>query len=186
MTHPTPCTPTPNDASNVNRFSSEFVLNEDRIRILVERKNGDVLALWLTRRFLNKLIPLLLNKVSTTIAQNAQARAKSKAVQKFMQTSAVSGIKLQESVRQPSPEIKQVYNNHLITSVELMSAKRFITLCFKVKEDEKQKIRFSEVSLRQWLNILYKQYIIGCWTESFWPCWIDEGLRRDQSTRYMN
>lgn len=179
-------TSTPHDASKVQRFTTEFILNEDRIRILVERKSGDVLALWLTRRLLNRLIALLFKRLSTTVPQNTKTKRKLKEIQKFIQISAANSIRKQPSVRQSSNEARQIQSSHLITAIEIKVSGRFTTLHFKAPGEEKQQLQFSEATLRQWLSILHKQYLIAQWIEPFWPTWLGTEQHRNQATSRLN
>lgn len=159
-------------ASEVKRFTTQYVQAEDRMQILVERKSGDVQVLWLTRRLLNNLVPTLLDKVVTAPADPSVPKPKAEAVQKFTQAAAVGNLKKQKNV-QPSAQDSDHHHVPLITSVDITVGSKALELVFKSDGDvTEQSLRFANVPLRQWLSIVHSRYRVAGWSEPFWPDWI--------------
>ena len=49
----------------VRRFTTEYVIPEDRIRIALERQDDTLVVLWLTRRLMVRLVPQILKVLET-------------------------------------------------------------------------------------------------------------------------
>lgn len=157
--------------SEVHRFTTRYDVSEDRFQILVEMEGGEVQVLWLTRRLLNNLVPVLLEKLeSGPVVKNVPA-PKSQAVQKFAQAAAVGGLKKQKSVTPPTKTSEEP-SHALITSVDLKVSQRALSLTFKSGQTLAQSLQLTEPALRQWLGIIHKQYQAAGWSEALWPAWM--------------
>jgi len=170
--------------SDVHRFTTRYVPSEDRVQLLIELEDTDVQVLWLTRRLLNRLLPPLLKRfdVSSTDKRKAAAAA---AVQRFTQAAAVSGIKRQKAVTR-TPTTAQSVADTVVTSIDIRIGDRKAVFHLKVGDDTLRSIPMTEQALRQWLNMLYKQYQAAGWIEAFWPNWIDLAGADDAPASWLN
>lgn len=153
----------------IKRFTTEYVIPEDRIRLSLEDNNGKVRVLWLTRRLCTRLVPQIvrvLDKrpqlyggVAKQLSDNAQRRN---------QMDALGNLGNQDPVR-PEAEAEE----YLITILSMRMNPRVILLDFKAGEDNLvQTLPFPEAAMRQWLVMLHGAFRKGQWADDIWPKWI--------------
>ncbi len=167
--------------STTKRVTTIYDLKEDRIRLLVQRLPGGSQELWLTRRFLSKLLPALLDRLearSSLGAETATQTAKD-ALQRFDQAVALSKLTKQEPVFSNGSGTNAV----LVTDVTLKWGKRQISLDFKHDGSIVQTVSFHEEALRQWLGILRSQYRAAKWSDNIWPTWMQSQRHSDDIAR---
>ena len=162
---------TPIPAVPIKRFTTEYVVAEDRIRLSLEREDGKILVLWLTRRLMTRLVPQIV-KIFDTLPhlQQAQAAPPSDNAQRRSQLDALGKLEQQSPVlggTQPDD-----LETHLITGLGLRMARGGILLDFKVGEAIVQTIPFREEPLRQWLGMLHLNFTKADWNDDVWPAWI--------------
>lgn len=161
----------------VKRFTTQYIPSEDRIQIRLETKSDGVQVLWVTRRLLNNLLPVLFKRFSLeTINLPADNVPRVRAIQRFSQSAAVGKIKAQKPVEDSqSKPLKDT--NVLVSAIDVKILKSSVELVFK--NDARGKcfpIKFHETMMRQWLGILYSRYQVAGWRESFWPDWMVEDV----------
>ena len=141
----------------LTRITTIYVEIEDRIGLVGEDEIGEHQKLWLTQRLLNHLVEKLLDWLPQThdgIQEIAQQVAQSK----------------------HEPEHPVIANseclNWLVNEITIESSKGVMGLLFKSDKCEYVAIvRFNEISLRQWLDILFRQYQHAGWISVDWPSW---------------
>lgn len=174
--------------SEVHRFTTRYVAVEDRVALSIELKDGTVRLLWLTRRLLNRLVPRLLDRLIAEPQWGHPAAVstpqRNKVVQKFTQQAAVSGIQRQPAVV-PSEKTPQRGVAIVITEIDILTGPQSLALAFKGGKDVLQSLPFSEEALRQWLGVVYLQYKVGGWRETFWPDWM-EAPEPQEAARHLN
>jgi len=156
--------------SDVNRFTTKYDLTQDRIQLLVELQDGTVCVLWLTRRLLNYLVPTLFEKLEAGRRIKDAPSPQAHAVQKFAQAAAVSGLKKQKPVE--PPEKIEESRSALVTAVDLKTSPKALSLSFKSGQKLVQSLQLTEPVLRQWLEVVQKQYHAAGWSEALWPDWM--------------
>lgn len=163
-----------------NRFTTRYEMSEDRIKLSLELSGKNVQVLWLTRRLLNRILPHLLGRLQgigpiapapSNMESQAATAGSSDAAQRFNQEAAVSAITRQPAVAssEKTPAGPVAF---LITSVDVCTSPATMFLDFKCGEQRLHRLPFGEDVLRQWLSIIYSQYRVGGWDETFWPNWI--------------
>jgi hypothetical protein len=156
----------------VRRFTTEYVVAEDRLRLALERGDDSIAALWLTRRLVRRLVPQIVKVVDalprlrgggqmTPPSDNAQRRNQLDALGKIEQQAPVLAGILPEGME-----------SHLITGLGVRMTKGAVLIDFKVGEEIVQTLPFSEAALRQWLGLLHLNFRKGEWVEDIWPKWI--------------
>lgn len=166
--------------SAVKRHTTRYQVDEDRLHLFVERQDGSVVALALTRRLLNRVVPALVQRLEQTPGAGGQAAAaggpaapagqKAAAMQRFAQTSAVRRMTPQPSVQSaegtPPPA--------LVRSVDIQVREGILHLILRDREggEALQSLPFSATNLRQWLGVVRGQYRKAAWEETFWPVWM--------------
>lgn len=168
--------------AGVRRFTTRYDPTEDRIKLLVELTSDDVRVLMLTRRLLNRLLPALLQGLEKAPAVTEVPKPQAQAAQRFAQTAAVSGIAKQKAVA-PAADVAGQTTQYLVSSIDLQSGKGGLSLHFKSGETLVQAMPLNEDGLRQWLNVMFRQYEAGGWHETFWPKWVKPGTTSSADLR---
>jgi hypothetical protein len=150
----------------LTRFTTEFCPAEDRIRLLGEGDAGDRVQVWLTRRLLDRLLPLVIDWLpqaegGTTTGPMASL------VSEFQQQAAVSGV-----VRQAPVRVSPTMRGWLAESIDVNRAADQLGVVLKAAEQAPVGLTFTPVSLRQWLGILCVAYCQADWPVTVWPDWV--------------
>ena len=139
------------------RITTIYVDTEDRLGLVGEDENGKHQRLWLTQRLLSRLLEKLLDWLPQTDVR----------IQEIAQQSAQAKHGPEHPVI-PSSECL----DWLVNEITLESSEGVIGLLFKSDRCEYVAIvRFNEISLRQWLDILFRQYQHAGWLSTDWPNW---------------
>lgn len=154
----------------IKRFTTEYVIPEDRIRLSLETNDGQVRLLWLTRRLCSRLIPQIvkvLDRRPQIFGQEPPAQPTDNA-QRRSQMQALGKLENQDPVRGDDGA-----ESHLVTVLSMRMTRQAVLLDFKSGEDNLiQTIPFPEESLRQWLVMLNVCFRKAQWTDDIWPDWI--------------
>lgn len=170
----------------VDRFTTEYIPDEDRMRVSVAFKDGSVQVLWLTQRLLDRLLAQLVAQIGSAPLPGGAPKSPvaAKAQQRFNQQAAAASITPQKPVRVKTHE-QQVRPPTLITSIDLGFGKTVVRVDFRAGEAVMAQLPFSKEALRQWFSVLYKRYEEAGWSGAFWPDWIrsDADMTEAGSTR---
>lgn len=144
----------------LQRVTTQYVVNEDRIRLSGETAEGETLVLWLTQRMLGVLIPRLVDWLER---QGGDAL-----LQEFAQQAA-------EAALGAEPPVAAQSQGGCVTSVDIATGPDGVLLVFKPEgDDQGASLALMTDALRQWLAIVRSQYVIGAWPTTVWPAWMDE------------
>jgi hypothetical protein len=161
--------------TSLQRITTEYSEAEDRIRLAGEDAQGQTVVLWLTLRLLNRLIPHLCQWLGQQSGNAPLAEVR----QEFAQQKARAELEKQPPVR-TEPDVQGV----LIHSVDLKTANAGMGLQFKgVDGNLVASLQLQPRALRQWLNIVYDQYLLAGWPTTFWPAWVAEAKPSQTSSR---
>jgi hypothetical protein len=147
----------------LNRITTQYSENEDRILLTGEINESSRVMLWVTQRLLNRLMPHLWSwlQAQTTTQPHADL------LQGFAQQSARSNLTPQVPVSQSDCKAR------LVSSVDLKSTPEVLELIFKwPHQQEVVSLTFQATPLRQWLSIAYEQYCLAGWSVDSWPEWV--------------
>jgi len=156
--------------SEHQRFTTEFVEVEDRIRLIAEIKPGEIVILWLTQRLLTRLLPHLLSWLEQRPEISSPAHLCSDATvrQSFAQQVAAA-----EMAPQPPLKAGVAGCSWLVGSVDVLTAPNAIVLTFKGgKPEESTCLRLSALPLRQWIAVVHSQWRLAQWSMAVWPQWV--------------
>ena len=159
--------------AELQRITTRFVDNEDRIRLAGEDGTGQALVLWLTQRLVNRLRPHLCAWLERRASPSSQADgAHTEVLQNFAQQAALAALEPLAPVSSHAPSIAW-----LVHSVDVTSAEHVLILTFKDavgagNSRESATLTLSELALRQWLSILHSQYAAAEWSLTQWPEWV--------------
>lgn len=164
------------------RLTTLFDPQEDRLRLQAEVAGGGVVVLRMTQRLLNRLVPHLCAwlersapDVSTVLdrpwapdtqagSAGSESNAESKDSEPMGQCAeAEKAVSFQSVVDQES---------WLIAAVDIDRTECALVLSFRASERSPVRIELSPQPLRQWLEIVLRQYWVAEWPLQAWPSWL--------------
>ena len=150
--------------AELQRFTTEYVDIEDRIRLAGEISPDRTEVLWLTQRLLVRLLPHLLG----WLGQQTGNDARGEILQGFAQQAAMAALEPQAPV-QSLPHDRA----WLVHSVDIAAGSDGMKLTFKSptsgEASEPVSLTLQAQPLRQWLTILHGQFQKAEWSISVWP-----------------
>jgi hypothetical protein len=166
--------------TTLERITVEYVPQEDRVRLSGQRAGAAPLAIWLTRRLLDRLLAELLKWIENEAgdlpaAKGSGARGRlqtlprADVLQGFAQQAARERTTPQQPVR-VTPEDEA----WLANSVGVGRGRSKIRLTFKSADGRTATVTLAAPLLRQWLNILHDTYRKAEWPLQVWPEWMRE------------
>lgn len=159
----------------LDRFTTEFVESEDRIRILGQSaEGGEPIVIWFTQRLLKRVLPILLEWLTKRTGGNT---LRGEAMQSFAQLAAKSSLPQQEPVR-----VGHEYVGWLANVAEMTPRGQEIRLLLRGAEDAAAVIDFTELLLRQWLGALHEICLRSEWALDVWPSWLEETPPPEKNT----
>lgn len=145
----------------IERLTTEYVQEEDRIRLNLEDPQQQRTTLWLTQRLLNRVVPALVKVLEEETSGNPQASE----LQAFTQQKA------QRDIEQEAP-IAAAEHAWLVRRVDLTGRPKAIILVFSDNQSESARLEIPRIALRQWLSILHELYRRAEWSCEKWPDWL--------------
>jgi hypothetical protein len=144
----------------LERVTTEYVANQDRISLTANEKSGGTARLWLTRRIADRLIPALLKAVQPRHEDPVYVEVLDEIAQHRAE---------QRQERQPPVKVVQPDREWLVDRIDLKMATAGTRVVFVSAEDERAQLTFNVELLRQWLGILRRLYSQAEWSTDIWP-----------------
>ncbi|WP_404301585.1 hypothetical protein [Alicycliphilus denitrificans] len=163
----------------LQRITTAYDPEQDRMRLAGERADGSTLTLWLTQRLLARLLPALWqwlerHDATGTLVQSAHLPShRSDALQGFAQQAARAQLPPQPPVtpHERSPQ-------WLVHGIQLSASASGVELRFSgapgADATAPVGLTLAAQPLRQWLSILQQQYHEAEWPMQDWPRWLAE------------
>ena len=166
----------------LQRVTTAYIENEDRLRLTGKLADGDTVVLWLTQRLLSRLVPHLTawlarqaGSFASTVSPAMQS-AHHDIVQGFAQQSARAQLKPEPPV---CPTSKAA--GWRVHSVDIAHGEAGVALTFKGEADEQVVLTMAVQPLRQWLAIVYEQVVRAEWPTTAWPAWMEAAASPPQN-----
>lgn len=158
----------------LQKITTEYSQTEDRIKLTGVAEGGRQVAIWLTLRLMQRLVPVLVKqlKVEEVVKPSSSPRsaARQSLVQSFAQQSARAALAPQQPVVQN--EGTAVW---LAQGVEVNVNASRVLMTFTCGNGKAAKIPMSNKVLRQWLGIVFDKYRAAEWPIDVWPEWVVRG-----------
>ena len=158
---------------SLQRVTTQYIEQEDRMRLTGEVTDDMVLVLWLNHRLLKKLVPHLINwlqKQTASAVASTVDTLQTEMVQNFAQQAARA-----EQLPQAPVPVQAANGSWLVESVDVTTGDPAVVpdvlLTFKGCEQNAY-LELQSAHLRQWLNILHDQWRLAEWPMTVWPDWI--------------
>ena len=150
----------------IKTITTEYVLDEDRIRLSVADANDNKRTLWLTRRLSERIVPACLRRLP-----NAEGNADEvSSAQVYAQLEA-------RLYKKPAPTVlpDKDQPEYLIKEVQMNRADNgTYTLSFNNAQGESAVLVLSAQEMRQWLEVIKLAFVKGEWRMDIWPAWLTE------------
>lgn len=149
----------------LQRVTTEFSPEEDRIRVAGQAEDGQEVVVWLTRRLLGLLLPVLLQHLDQQFATASPEHRD--VLQEFAQQSACDALGGAEPVR-----AGQDAATILARDVDVTRAEDSVLLVFRNAAGAACQLPFTDENLRRWMQILYHAERNANWQLPQWPAWL--------------
>lgn len=156
----------------LQRFTTEYVELEDRIRVSGELANGDTVVLWLTQRLLNRLVPHLTAWLARQVAPASSIPSVQASYQDIMQGFAQQAARTQ-LVPEPPVRASSPMAAWRVCAVDITQGEDAVVLTFKAEAVAHATLTLAAQPLRQWLSIVFEQFLRGEWPTTAWPAWME-------------
>ena len=151
----------------IEKFTSRYDAEEDRLHLLVSDDEVQTLGLWLTRRLANELMEMLIDELSV-LGTSATEEHVHTALQAWEQSAANA----QFTPLPPVPS-ESAQSDGLVTSVGVVNGGAHFGMVFNLSDSRSACITMSSSRVRQWLGIVHKLYSKAEWpSDGLWPEWI--------------
>lgn len=163
----------------LQRFTTEYLETEDRLRLTGELAPQQAVVVWLSLRLLQRLLPLLLQwlqqqdpVVGTQRSEATSTHWHDEAWHGFIQQTA------QAQLPQQAPVLAaQAQSAWLAHSINVTVAPEHVQLIFKGADEGQQvEILLAAQPLRQWLGIVHSAWCVAQWPMQVWPQWMHDTL----------
>ena len=161
----------------LNKITTQYNELEDRIELAGDSENNPPLTLWLSQRILLRLLPPIIDWAEkVTVGERNLTETDSSLVQDFAQQHANENLKPQLPVGSsnnddqkavPPPSLES-----LVHEINITKSSSFIQLTLKSKRIDNALLQLNNIQIRQWLAIIYLQWIKADWKDFGWPLWI--------------
>ncbi|WP_374583584.1 hypothetical protein [Pseudoduganella sp.] len=149
----------------LERVTTVFSPEEDRIRIAGARQDGQQVVIWVTRRLLGFLLPHLLQRLDGQFASTPPELRDT--MQEFAQQTARSA--LGESAPVVAAQDDEVL---LASAIDIGQTEVGVLLTFRDGGEKSFSLPLASENLRQWLHILYQADRAANWQLPQWPAWL--------------
>jgi len=148
----------------LKRVTTEFIPAEDRVRLSGESDDGPV-VIWLTRRLLGLLLPVLLQRLDEQFASMMPEHRDT--LQEFAQQAA------RDSLEPSAPVVVGEEGAVMLAiSADISRAEYGVVLTFRDEAEGAFSLPLASEALRQWLQILYRADQQAGWQLPQWPAWL--------------
>lgn len=152
----------------LQRLTTQFVAEEDRLRVAGALNTGQTRVFWLTQRLLLRLLPALVQRITT----QDQSAWPSDLVLGFQQDAARAAM-----APQPAVVVESHEGAWLVDAVDVVSNSQSTQLRFRgLVADQQAEVVLDTQALRQWLDIVYEQFLVAQWPMNVWPAWMGRAL----------
>jgi len=152
----------------ISTITTDYDLNEDRVRLAVADEQGAARVLWLTRRLCERLAPVLIKGLNGCRTDADVAPAEVQAAQVYAQLEARISKKPGKPVVVADPT-----KQGLVHEMTVKSASNGVrVVVFQCKGHEPAELVLRPADMRLWLEALRRAFVKGQWRHDIWPQWL--------------
>lgn len=155
----------------LQRITTEYIPEEDRLRLSAQGGAGEPVVIWLTQRVLRLMLPSLLG----WLERQGGAVVSQTAVHSFVQQAARAQMQPVAPVARAAVETALATGaTWLVQAVDLIMADTAVQLVFRGAAGDSASLTLAPTPLRQWLSILHEHDRKAEWLLPVWPVWLSE------------
>ena len=165
----------------LKKVTIDYVPVEDRVRLSGECDKSGRIGIWVTRRVLDRLVPVLLDWIereAVDLPGGGRQPSGETPTPKLTRAEPLHGFAQEAArrslVRQPRVLIQSQDRSWLTRAVDVKRGPRALQIDFRGEADERAELPLPVQPLRQWLNILHDTYRKAGWSADIWPDWVRE------------
>ena len=155
-------------APELTRITTRYVAAEDRVRLAGERAGGRPVAIWLTRRLLQRLVPKLLLPLETAPGAITLHR---ELLLGFAQQKALAAQVPVAPVAPPADA-----EAWLAQRATISRSPQALRINFESADGQSASLLLTPAAVHQWLAIVFRAYRSAQWPMDIWPAWLIENL----------
>ena len=161
--------------ATLQRFTTEYVALEDRLRLSGELAGGQTVVLWFTQRLVRHLVPHLTGWLESQVAPASGHAAVQATHQNIVQGFAQQAARAQLA---PAPPVQAQSPAACwrVDAVHLVRSAGALALTLQGEAGGQQAVlHLPAHALRQWLGIVHGQCLRAGWPTTVWPAWMEAG-----------
>jgi hypothetical protein len=169
------------------RYTTEYIELEDRLRVSAISAEGGVVVVWVTRRLSDRLIAQLC-RLFDQPGESMRANTIHDVQQSFAQMAAMSNHAQQvqqQAVVAVKPKEQESAQAWLILEIDIKWTDALVTLICKGSTPQQTlTLNMNTTQLRQWMGIMLGQYARAQWPTGAFPDWfLDAAQSRQPSVQ---
>lgn len=159
----------------LQKITTEFISEEDRLRLAGVTEDEQTVVIWLTRRLLGLMLPVVLRGLESGSSASSLPEHQ-QMIQEFAQQAATQALAATPSAPVRTQSDSDVF---LATSVDISQIGEGVMLAFRDEAGNSARLPLTDQALRQWLQILYRADRIADWQLPQWPAWVAGEVNTD-------
>lgn len=147
----------------LQRLTTEYIEEEDRIRISGALATDETVVMWLSQRLLLRLLPHLFLWLERQSGDSIPVEI----VQSFAQEAAKAELTRETPVQWHSGS-----QEWLVYAVDITPISNAVTMRLRSNNGQQEQLTMLSQQLRQWLEVLNSLWGVAEWPNSVWPNWL--------------
>ena len=173
------------DTLSLQKFTTTYSESQDRIQLAGMSSENAYTTIWLSRRLLIRLLPPVIDWAEQITSANQPLSNSDRALaQDFAQQNAQSQFVKQAPVKTPEEANRsdnEAHDSWLAHEIDMVKSRQLLQLIFKNTQKKSSSLQLNNIQTRQWLFIIYSQWIKAEWEDFGWPLWIKAPNQRPSS-----
>ena len=183
----------------INKITVQYSAKEDRLCLAVQGANDESLVLWLTARLAVRVVDALvrgMDKIQISqipepqpakeqtpdsgpspayrnqwpLAEKRKLKQKQQLVRQVQQLEQVAAVQAKKDSK--AVQINSTDHQYLVRTIDIKFLGVRYALIFRWADSEGAKLVFTDIEMRQWLQIVYSQFVKAQWPLTVWPNWL--------------
>ena len=159
--------------NKLKRITSEYIEEEDRIRLAGVTEKNETLSLWFTMRLTSKLVSHCIKLLAEHSPELERAATNDEQSRKNLQDIVQQSAE-QEIIKEEAVSVTKNSPSYLIKEIDVKVSGRGIVLILKEKDTLFYELNLDNRQLRQWLRMLYLIWKKADWPLHVWPDWMNK------------
>lgn len=160
----------------LERVTTEFDMQEDRIRLAGQTPDGALLTVWLTRRMLGLMQPVILRTLEGEVTAPAESSADAPLRNSYASLRQEFAQQAARQELQPTAPVVVPKDSTMLlaTAVDIATISNGVQLTFRNCDSLAATLVLDGTVLRQWLHLLFRAERAADWQLPNWPSWLSE------------